>query len=82
MKKKIYCNQCYYYQYSRMLSHFCDHPKWLIDKKAIRPGTAIHPPSTYKLWHDNHKKPMELNKNNDCPLFKKGRSWILAILRY
>jgi len=74
--KKIYCKQCYYYHYSRLLSiHYCDHPKWLTDKKAIRPGTAIHPPSTYKLWHDNHKKPMELNRNNNCTLFKKRRWW-------
>lgn len=73
---KVYCNKCRHYKFYRFMgNHCCEHPKWLIDKKAVTVGTAIHPPSTYKLWHHNRDKPSELNRNNDCELYEKRRWW-------
>jgi len=73
---KVYCAKCRYYRFSRILAmRFCEHPKWLINEKAATVGSAIHPPSTYKQWHSNHNKPMEINRNNDCKLYKKRRWW-------
>ena len=73
---KVYCAECLYYRFSSVLSiNFCEHPKWLIDAKAVDPGSAIHPPTTYKLWHSNREKSDQLNRNNDCKLYKKTKRW-------